>query len=398
MVPEEPVSANLVGPAGAFNLRDGGVCRAIVLMTPAPRYATFRAMDKDTPDNSGPGAEPEFDRNPADSADPEAALVALDVDRAAIERAFRSAARRYIDTRRTRMSYFSRRHFSFRGAVRMHRAALGADLVRAPLNLALALPHLLKMLACALFERIGQSSIADRLRRIPTQLQTAVAREIDWLMWTEFLELPHRAGDRVSDRDALADLLLAEPEIARAMDAAKELAAEHRHNTAFNARLTESMARYTGARVAAAEIATALASAGVGGLVAQQLTPTAFTLGPALAAIFAQQAAIIAFPLGTGLGGAWYAMFPAQPSWQLVAGMTAGLLALSSVIAAFAGIVADPVQRASGIHRRRLEKLVDSIEADLLDGGPGDFRVRAHYVARLFDFFEAVRLAARAAL
>ena len=142
----------------------------------------------------------------------------------------------------------------------------------------------------------------------------------------------------------------------------------------------------------------ALASAGVGGLVAQQLTPTAFTLGPALAALVAQQAAIVAFPLGTGLGGLWYAVFPVEPSWQLVAAVTGGLMALSSVIAAFAGIVADPAQRALGIHRRRLEKLVDSIEADLLDGGPGNFRVRAHYVARLFDFFEMVRIAARVAL
>lgn len=325
-------------------------------------------------------------------------MAALALERDVIERAFRAAAQRYIDTRRTRMSYFSRRHFSFRGAVRMHRAALGADLVRAPLNLALALPHLLKMLACAIFDRLGWARAAATLRGIPTQLQTAVAREIDWLMWTEFLELPHRSGDRVSERDALADLLLAEPDIARAMAAAKELAARHSGDAEFTERLTDSMARYTGARIAAAEIATALASAGVGGLVAQQLTPTAFTLGPALAAIFAQHAAIIAFPLGTGLGGAWYAMFPAEPSWQLVAGMTAGLLALSSVLAAFAGIIADPVQRALGIHRRRLEKLVDSIEADLLDGGPGNFRVRAHYVARLFDFFEAVRLAARAAM
>lgn len=365
-------------------------------MTPAFGCATFREMDKNAseyrPDSGGSRPDP----NPGPESD--ATFTALNVDRAAIERAFRAAAQRYIDTRRTRMSYFSRRHFSFQGAVRIHRAALGADLVRAPANLALALPHLLKMLLCALFDRFGWDSGADRLRGIPTQLKTAVSREIDWLMWTEFLELPYRDGDRVSDRDALAELLLAEHDIARAMAAATELAAQHTGDAAFNARLTESMARYTGARIAAAEIATALASAGVGGLVAQQLTPTAFTLGPALAAIFAQQAAIIAFPLGTGLGGTWYALFPAEPSWQLVAGVTAGLLALSSAVAAFAGIVADPVQRALGIHRRRLEKLVDSIELDLLDAGPGNFRVRAHYVARLFDFFEAVRLAARAAL
>ena len=326
------------------------------------------------------------------------ALREIDVERVVIERAFRAAARRYIDTRRTRIRYFSRRHFSFRGAIRMHRAALGGDLVRAPVNIALALPHMLKILAIGLFVRFGWGRAAERLRRLPTQLETAVSREIDWLMWTEFLELPYRIGERFSERDALADLLLAEPEIARAMAAAKALAAHHSDDAAFNARLMESMARYTGARIAAAEIATALASAGVGGLVAQQLTPTAFTLGPALATILAQQAAIIAFPLGTGLGGIWYAMFPADPSWQLVAGVTVGLLAISSVMAAFAGIVADPVQRAFGIHRRRLEKLVDSMEADLLDGGTGNFRVRAHYVARLFDFFEAVRLAARAAL
>jgi len=51
-----------------------------------------------------------------------------------------------------------------------------------------------------------------------------------------------------------------------------------------------------------------------------------------------------------------------------------------------------------GIHERRLQKLIDSTEADLLDGGAGTFKVRAHYVARLFDFFEAVRLAGRVVL
>jgi hypothetical protein len=327
----------------------------------------------------------------------ETSIDALDLERGSIERAFRAAAQSYISTRRTRIAYFSRRYFSFRGSVRLHRVALGGDLVRAPVNIALALPHVLKLLVAATLRRTGFTGGAARLSALPTQLETAVACEIDWLMWTELLELSHQAGDRVSSRDALADILLAQPKIVRAMAAAQDLVFKYRNDPEFNARLTDSMARYTGARISAAEIATALASVGAGGLVAQQLTPTAFTLGPALAALVAQQAAIVAFPLGTGLGGLWYAAFPIEPSWQLVVAVTGGLMAVSSVIAAFAGIVADPAQRALGIHRRRLEKLVDSIEADLLDGGPGDFRVRAHYVARLFDFFEAVRIAARAA-
>jgi hypothetical protein len=51
-----------------------------------------------------------------------------------------------------------------------------------------------------------------------------------------------------------------------------------------------------------------------------QLTPGTLTLGPVLAAALAQQAAIASFPLGAGLGGLWYGLFPAAPSAGLVAG------------------------------------------------------------------------------
>ncbi|MGB0631517.1 MAG: DUF6635 family protein [Alphaproteobacteria bacterium] len=323
--------------------------------------------------------------------------AALDIEKQAIEAAFRNAAEQYVSTRRTRIEYFTRRHFSFAGAIRLHRAALGADLLRAPVNLALALPHILKLLVATILRRSGAARAADYLFRLPTQLETAVAREVDWLIWAEFLELPYRDGGRESDRDALGEFLLAQPKIAAAVTAAKDFVRQNRRDEDFGLRLQDLLSRYTGTRVAAAEIATALTSAGVGGLVVQQLTPTAFTLGPALAVIVAHQAAIFAFPLGTALGGLWYGLFPVEPSWGLIAGVTAGLMVLSSIGAAFAGVLADPVQKRLGIHRRRLEKLVDAIEADLVQGQETGFKVRAHYVARMFDFFEAVRLALRAA-
>lgn len=323
--------------------------------------------------------------------------AALDIEQTAIEAAFRAAAAEYVRTRRARIDDFTRRHFTVGGAVRLHRVALGADLVRAPVNLALALPHILKLFGAALLRKAGRVRASDMLLRIPTQLETAVAHEVDWLIWTEFLELPYRANARESDRDALGEMLLSQPEIAAAVSAAKDFAQQHRRDAGFGDRLHDLLSRYTGTRVAAAEIATALTSAGVGGLVVQQLTPTAFTLGPALAVLVAHQAAIFAFPLGTALGGLWYGLFPVEPSWGLIVGVTATLMALSSIAAAFAGVIADPVQRRLGIHRRRLEKLVDAIEADLVRGEDAGFKVRAHYVARMFDFFEAVRLALRAA-
>lgn len=42
---------------------------------------------------------------------------------------------------------------------------------------------------------------------------TAVGQEIEWLMTTELLELPFRQGDRESRKDALAETVLAAPEL-----------------------------------------------------------------------------------------------------------------------------------------------------------------------------------------
>jgi hypothetical protein len=321
---------------------------------------------------------------------------AAEFDRSDAERAYASAVSLYTETRRARIPAFIRTHFSLKGALRIHRAALGWDLVRAPANIALAVPHLLKLLLCGLLRRGGRPGVADRLLRVRTQLETRVEREIRWLIWTELLELPYEDRGRTSDRDALAEILFARPSVAEALAAAAGTVSESRDDPAFRTKLAEHLTRYTGARNATAEIATALASTGAGTLLVQQVTPTAISLGPPVAAIFAQQAAVFAFPLGTGLGGVWYSMFPPEPSAGLVAGVTVTLLVVTSVFAAFAGVVADPVQRALGFHRRRLDAFVEAVAADLAEGG-GNFRVRAHYVVRLFDFFEAVRLAVRAA-
>jgi hypothetical protein len=110
-----------------------------------------------------------------------------------------------------------------------------------------------------------------------------------------------------------------------------------------------------------------------------------------LAAALAQQAAIASFPLGAGLGGLWYGMFPAAPSAGLVAGATGGLVLLTATTAAFAGVVADPVQRAFGLHQRRLHKLIDALERELKGDSDAAFRARDHYIARIFDLIDLAR-------
>ena len=309
--------------------------------------------------------------------------------------AVEEAIGRYFAERRRRVGPFVDRHFSLRGALALHRAALGWDIARAPLNLLLAPPHAALKLAAAGAHRFGAPRAAAALGRRNLLLQTRVARDIAWLIRTELLELPCRDGKRESRHDALAETILADPRIAARLRPALAAIGEQSADPAFRARLEQAMRAYTGTRAAAAEIATGLLTLGAGGLALKQLTPGAVSLGPALAAIMAQQAAVASFPLGSALGGVWYGLFPVAPSASLIAGLTGGLMLAAAVAAALAGIVADPLQRRLGLHRRRLMRMLDALEAQMRDPAAPAFAVRDHYVARLLDLFDLLGCAWR---
>lgn len=302
-----------------------------------------------------------------------------------------AAAARYCAARRERIDAFVDRTFSLRGTLGLHRHALGWDLLRSPANLALSAPHLAARVSAGLARRAGLAPAADWLDSRRYFLKTAVARELEWRLFTELLELPIRQGERVSAHDALADEILKDPRIAGGGADAPPAPA------AFRAWLAGATSTYEGTRVSAADLTTAAVSAGVGALAFKKLTPGMMSLGPAAAHMLVQNAAIAGFPLGSGAGALWYGVFPAAAPAALSIGLTGGMMAAGAVIGAFAGIVTDPVQRALGLHQRRLRRLVDCLERELTGQGENRFAVRDHYVARTLDVIEALGLVWRAA-
>jgi hypothetical protein len=66
-----------------------------------------------------------------------------------------AAAHRYFESRRSCVDAFVDRHFSFRGSAAMHRNALGWDMLKAPANIALAVPQLATKLAAAGAQAVG---------------------------------------------------------------------------------------------------------------------------------------------------------------------------------------------------------------------------------------------------
>jgi hypothetical protein len=314
-----------------------------------------------------------------------------------VETIVSQAARLYFESRRSRVNAFNDRHFSLPGSLAVHRKALGWDVLRAPVNVALAVPYIGAKLTAGMAGRLGAKRVSRFLASRRILLETAVGRETEWLVLTELLELPFRQGCRLSRKDALAEIILASPQIQSVRTETLEAIGHRTDHPMFRKQLEQMVAAYTETRAAAAEITTTLITMATGATALKQMTPSAMVLGPALASLIAYQAAVASFPLGPTLGGIWYGFFPIAASPGVVAGTTGTVMALGAVVAAFSGIIADPLQRRLDLHRRRLLRLIDALERQFSgDGGTG-FVVRDHYVARLLTLLELLSSAYRLA-
>jgi hypothetical protein len=298
----------------------------------------------------------------------------------------RDAARRYVASRRSRIGAFVDRHFTLAGSLALHRSALGWDLVRAPINLFLTGPALAAKLASRMARRAGRERLAAWLAGRRVLLETDLARQLEWLVATELLEIPCRQRHRSSSRDALAEIVLADPRVAGLLAAPLTAAAGNERE--YRGRLVAAIDSYVGSRAATAEITTGVVAAGLGALSVKQATPGLATLGSALAGAIAQQHAIAAFPLGVGLGGLWYGWFPAAPDPGLLAATTGGVVIGGALLAAFSGILTDPLKRRLGLHRRRLLRLLRRLERALCGEDGERATMRDHYVARLIDLLD----------
>ena len=297
----------------------------------------------------------------------------------------------YFDCRRAMIDDFVARHFTWPGTLRLHGAALGWDIIRAPANVALSPLLVMTRFAAYLCRRVGWRGPAEVLSRRRILLRTAVARRVEVLIVTDLMDLPLDEGAAARDPSALARAVLTAPQF-REIIRTRASAAEAQ---ALGQRIADSLGEYAGARSAVAEMTTTLCVLVVGALAFQALTPGMISMAPGVADALARTNAIASFPLGQTLGGMWYGVFGVDASAWLVGTAVAGLVMIGSVFAAFAGVFADPLQSRLGIHRRRLGRLLDTLEEEFVGRGDKPFIAREHFFARLLDLWDALASAAR---
>jgi hypothetical protein len=313
-----------------------------------------------------------------------------------LQQAVEKGIEAYITSRRARIPVFIDRHFSFRGALALHRKTFGRDFYKHPVNLLWGLPVALGKGAADLLEKAGAKRPATWLHRLPRGMPTVLQQELQWLIYTDLLELPYTQEGRESSRDALLEHILAEPWIAALCEAYLTQLHSVAARPEFRGALERHLEEYGKTRGAVSELAGSLLTLAAGYAALSKATPGALSAGTAAATAIAQHMAIANFWLGSTVGSWYYAVFPVSASAGLVAATTGAMIAAVGVVTALAWIVLDPLLAKTGIHRRRLDRFVTALGEELRGGRRGDYRVRDHYIARVFDVLDLLRAATKA--
>jgi len=314
----------------------------------------------------------------------------------AVEMAFNRAVRNYIDSRRKKVPAFVQTHFSFSGAVKINRKAFGKDLIKAPVNLAWALPYTAIQVTSVLLKKVGFTKIDKLMQKVPPGLKTTVQEEINSLIFTELLELPNGKGRGKNVTDALLAEILDQPEVKSLFQDQLSMIMSKSQQEGFRESLEKQLKEYSLSRTAISELAGNIITLAAGVGMMSKLTPGGISFGTVLAATIAQQSAISGFFMGSTLGGLYYGIFPASASMGLAVASTSTVLATLAIFSAFSGIITDPVQARLGIHEKRLQRLIDSLENTLMDKGDLDLKLRVKYLARVFDLLDLLKTAAHA--
>jgi hypothetical protein len=320
-------------------------------------------------------------------AETTANLPDLTLTREEARRIVSEAVSRHFIAVRARIPEFVDRTFAWAPAWRINRLGVSGDLIRAPLNAALVLPHFGLRLSAAGFDRAGRKATADWLRSRQLFLKTRVAREIEWRIWTQLLQLPYRDGRKTSTKDALAEAILNHPVLLRRLALAQRPASEIANMDAARDAMLQAFHAYGQSRAAAAEVASAFACVGAGAALLNQFTPSVLTLGPALANLISAKAAAAS---GGTLTALWLGLIPVKASALMASLVTASAYVGVAAATAVSGAVTDPVQRYLGLHRKRLHGLVDTIELALLGDAKARLIVHDHYAGRMIDLTDAL--------
>ncbi|MBW4934145.1 DUF6635 family protein [Marinobacter sp. F4206] len=301
-----------------------------------------------------------------------------------IEQAIRSGIARYFDDCRARVPAFIDRHFHYPGAITTNRKALGWDMLRAPINLlwapVYALACLIKIPARNIPGLMWLHNLADR---VPAGLTTRVQQHISNLILVDLLNN--------GQEDPLLERYLVEALEAAYARHTLDPVDHQKFSKMIEPLVADALGQYRVSRTASADITNSISCTVLGAFAFQKFTPGGIGLGVVLASMLAKTLAARDFILGETIGGWYYSFFPPEPSLATTVSVMVAVMAALAAFAALSGVIFDPVQAAVGLHRRRLNKLLDHLQRDVTVSTQSSFRPKDQFVARILDTFDMIK-------
>lgn len=289
------------------------------------------------------------------------------------------ASGRYMSQCRARVAGFVHRHYSLRGSLQLHRHALGWDIIRTPLNILWSVLCLAVSLPGWIGATLGWPTLQQLAKRLPTGLNTNVDRKLHQLIRSELLQLP---STDAPIEVALWHTVLNDVELSELLQQrveSKPIAPQ---------KLQATLEEYAATRAGTADFANTLLMALTSKLALGQALFGALSAGAMLASAIATHWAVSQFWLGETLGQLYYRLLPISPPIALTLGVTVLFVLLLAMTAIGMGIVSDPLQARLGLHQRRLHKVLDAIEVNLLNPHASGLRLHEKYAGRSFDLLD----------
>lgn len=290
--------------------------------------------------------------------------AALEVPEAGIGRALAHvdlSIEAYMARCRRRIPSFVETNFSLKQTWALQRRSLWLDLICAPINSGWALPHLAIRRAADTLEKLGYSRISRWASYVPPGIKTTYQSQIERIISSDLLE-----WDRERGSAGLPQGFLRELETFPALRERLGADAFQRSAEGSARKLSELLHQYSSARALVSDIAGTLLTLGLSWCVLGNTSMSLKGIASSVAKRRAHDRAASRFFLGRKLGSAFYNVFPPavheSSVWTilalLVAGLTVGAMACT--------IVSDPIRRVLGLHRNRLEALLDEVEKELI--------------------------------
>jgi hypothetical protein len=260
------------------------------------------------------------------------------------------SVRTYLELRRLILDPFLEANFGFHGTLRIFWQTARTDLLRHPLNFVLAIPFLLLSKIAGWFNKLGLYGPGKFAQRLPTRIPTGFEKVREQQIVSDLLGLGAEGNGLLHrlEEDGLREALNHFPRL-RSCFQTEEIRKV----------IAAPLEDFSSTRFSILELASSGLTIAVAYLLFGNFSLSPLEIGRQLADSEARSNATSHFFLGPGAGNLFYAVFPPHPTVFQIAGWTAVVIVALGVLTMAINLIADPLQRWLGIHRRHLGKLLD---------------------------------------